>query len=137
MISLIYYIWLNIFIIIIMYTKANLSWRLKVEYGKKYEIILFTGFYRVNYDDSNWQKLALYLKSPFYLNISAINRAQLIDDAANLARTGHLAYEIALEIISYLSRETDYIPWYAAVRVFNDLDTVLIDGKSYTEYRVS
>ncbi|KYN14240.1 Aminopeptidase N [Trachymyrmex cornetzi] len=93
-----------------------------------------TGFYRVNYDDSNWQKLASYLKSPFYLNISATNRAQLIDDALNLARTGHLAYKTALQITSYLSHETDYIPWYAAAKAFNYLDNVLIGGKNYTEY---
>ncbi|XP_018399656.1 PREDICTED: aminopeptidase N-like [Cyphomyrmex costatus] len=93
-----------------------------------------TGFYRVNYDDSNWQKLASYLKSPYYANISTTNRAQLIDDALNLARSGHLAYKTALQITSYLSNETDYIPWYAAVRSFNYLDSVLVGGKNYTEY---
>ncbi|KYN33599.1 Aminopeptidase N [Trachymyrmex septentrionalis] len=93
-----------------------------------------TGFYRVNYDDSNWQKLASYLKLSSYRNISATNRAQLIDDALNLARAGHLAYEIALQITSYLSHETDYIPWYTAVRAFNYLDNVLIGGKNYTKY---
>ena len=120
-----------------MYTKANLWWRLNVECSKKNEIILFTGFYRVNYDNSNWQKLASYLNSPSYLNISATNRAQLIDDALNLARTGHLAYEIALQITLYLSHETDYIPWYTATRAFNYLDTVLISRKNYTNYQVS
>ncbi|XP_011050630.1 PREDICTED: aminopeptidase N-like [Acromyrmex echinatior] len=94
-----------------------------------------TGFYRVNYDNSNWQKLASYLNSPSYLNISATNRAQLIDDALNLARTGHLAYEIALQITLYLSHETDYIPWYTATRAFNYLDTVLISRKNYTNYQ--
>lgn len=104
---------------------------------QKYEIISFTGFYRVNYDDSNWQKLASYLKSSSYVIISATNRAQLIDDALNLASTGHLAYKTALQITSYLSHETDYIPWYAAVRAFNYLDSLLIGGKNYTEYHVS
>jgi len=95
-----------------------------------------TGYYRVNYDNSNWERLADYLKTPFYANISAINRAQLIDDALNLARAGYLAYETALKITLYLSKETDYIPWYAAVRAFDYLDDVLLGGKNYKTFRV-
>lgn len=93
-----------------------------------------TGFYRVNYEDTNWDRLTKYLKSPSNTSISMINRAQLIDDALNLARTGHLKYEIALEVTTYLSGETDYIPWYAAVRGFNYLDSVLQGAKNYTNY---
>ncbi|XP_011865488.1 PREDICTED: uncharacterized protein LOC105560735 [Vollenhovia emeryi] len=93
-----------------------------------------TGYYRVNYDVENWQRLATYLNTKDYVNISAVNRAQLIDDALNLARAGHLEYKTALQVTLYLNRETDYIPWYAAVRAFNYLDTVLLGGNSYTAY---
>jgi len=98
---------------------------------------LFTGYYRVNYDDSNWERLANYLSTSYYANISAINRAQLIDDALNLARAGYLGYETALKITSYLSNEVDYIPWYAAVRAFDYLDDVLLGAKHHKTFRVS
>jgi len=60
-----------------------------------------------------------------------------IDDALNLARAGYLAYETALNITTYLSNEVDYIPWYAAVRAFDYLNDVLLDGKHYEKFRVS
>jgi len=61
----------------------------------------------------------------------------LIDDALNLARAGYLAYNISLQITSYLSKETDYIPWYAAARAFNYLDSVLLGRENYAAYHVS
>lgn len=100
-------------------------------------MFFFIGYYRVNYNNSNWLLLATYLQTPNYVNISPINRAQLIDDALNLARTGYLGYDIALNITLYLSSETDYIPWYAAVRAFDHLDGVLQSAKNHTNYHVS
>lgn len=46
-----------------------------------------TGFYRVNYDVKNWQLLSSYLLDPSkFTKIAPANRAQLVDDALNLAR---------------------------------------------------
>nr|CAD7423007.1 unnamed protein product [Timema monikensis] len=81
-----------------------------------------TGFYRVNYDARNWAFLANYLNSDNFTNIHVLNRAQLLDDALNLARAGVLSYRTALETTKYLSRETDYIPWYAALTGLSYLD---------------
>lgn len=106
----------------------------KVKNTKHY---FFTGYYRVNYDEKNWDLLATYLKSDDYKNITEINRAQLIDDALNLARAGYLEYEHALKITLYLKQETDYIPWYAAARALNYLDNLLLEGEKYTDYHVS
>nr|CAD7201178.1 unnamed protein product [Timema douglasi] len=90
------------------------------------EWILFniqeTGFYRVNYDARNWALLTNYLNSESFTNIHVLNRAQLLDDAFNLARAGVLNYGTALSLTKYLSRETDYIPWYSALTGFNYLD---------------
>nr|CAD7397437.1 unnamed protein product [Timema poppensis] len=87
------------------------------------EWILFniqeTGFYRVNYDARNWALLTNYLNSESFTNIHVLNRAQLLDDAFNLARAGVLNYGTALSLTKYLSRETDYIPWYSALTGFN------------------
>ncbi|XP_025986513.2 aminopeptidase N [Solenopsis invicta] len=95
-----------------------------------------TGYYRVNYDDANWKLLSEFLeKNPDNSSISATNRAQLIDDALNLARAGYLNYTTALEITKYLYTETDYIPWYAAVRAFDYLDGVLQGGQQHETYK--
>ncbi|PSN39002.1 Aminopeptidase N [Blattella germanica] len=74
-----------------------------------------TGYYRVNYDDENWNLLIEYLATNDFEKIHSVNRAQLLDDALNLARGGVISYDTALSITRYLSQETDYIPWYSAL----------------------
>ncbi|XP_029666932.1 aminopeptidase N-like [Formica exsecta] len=93
-----------------------------------------TGYYRVNYYPDNWNRLAVYLQTENYKNISNTNRAQLIDDALNLARAGYLNYDSALQITKYLNEETDYIPWYAAIRAFDYLDRILQGMENHDKY---
>lgn len=56
---------------------------------EKNEWILFnialSGLYKVKYDEKNWNLLIEQLSGPGHKEISAINRAQLIDDALDLA----------------------------------------------------
>lgn len=92
------------------------------------------GYYRVNYDDENWKKLAEYLNTENFENISSTNRAQLIDDALNLASAGYLPHKVSLQIITYLSKETDYMPWFTAIRAFDYLDGVLYGSKFYDSF---
>ncbi|KAK3853242.1 hypothetical protein Pcinc_040203 [Petrolisthes cinctipes] len=73
-----------------------------------------TGYYRVNYDLHNWHLLTSQLLSQ-HTAIATINRAQIIDDAMDLARAGLLTYDVALGVYSYLGNETEYVPWKAAV----------------------
>ena len=63
-----------------------------------------TGYYRVNYDDSNWRKIANYLNSDNYTKIHVLNRAQIIDDAYHLMMARQLDIEIFLDLANYLSR---------------------------------
>lgn len=91
----------------------------------------------MNYDVANWNRLAEYLNGKDFENISSTNRAQLIDDTFNLARAGYLSYDVFLQITRYLQQETDYIPWYAAVRAFDYLDGVLHGSKVYDMFHVS
>nr|CAD7599193.1 unnamed protein product [Timema genevievae] len=93
-----------------------------------------TGFYRVNYDAQNWALLANYLNSDSFTNIHVLNRAQLLDDAFNLARAEILDYTTALEITNYLSRETDYIPWYSALSSLSYLNNRLRGASEYDYY---
>ena len=67
------------------------------------------GFYRVNYDELNWRLLIDGLKTN-HAAFSRVTRAQLIDDAFNLARSGDLNVTFALELSTYLINETDYVP---------------------------
>ncbi|KAL7638669.1 UNVERIFIED_CONTAM: hypothetical protein RMT77_011241 [Armadillidium vulgare] len=67
------------------------------------------GYYRVNYDAENWNALIAQFKSDFNA-IHTLNRAQILDDGYSLAKAGILPYETILDINSYLSQETDYVP---------------------------
>ncbi|XP_029177882.1 aminopeptidase N-like [Nylanderia fulva] len=70
------------------------------------------GYYRVNYDDENWQRISNYLSYDNFTTIHVLNRAQIIDDAFHLVITGHLNASIFWNITSYLFREENYIAWY-------------------------
>jgi len=69
-----------------------------------------TGFYRVNYDDANWEMLIDTLADdPSAL--PAIDRAGTIDDAFALAETGVIPYDVALRFATdYLPNEFDFLP---------------------------
>merc|ERR1712212_421769 len=82
-----------------------------------------TGYYRVNYDDHNWNLLIQQLKTDHEV-ISTVNRAQIIDDAMNLVKAGHLSYETALGVYDYLGKEAEYLPWSVSVRSLNYLENM-------------
>jgi len=94
------------------------------------------GFYRVNYDENNWLLLMDYLNSENYEKIHAVNRAQLLDDALNLARAGVLNYRTALDLTQYLEKEVDYIPWYSALSAFSFLNLRLTGTETYPLFKV-
>ena len=77
------------------------------------------GYYRVDYDEENWKALTQSLKTKKHIN--RLNRAQLINDVMNLARSSHVSYDTALDLLLYLRLEDDYVPWEAA---FNALEFV-------------
>ncbi|NWT17755.1 AMPN Aminopeptidase, partial [Vireo altiloquus] len=76
-----------------------------------------TGYFRVNYNQENWDQLLNQLGTNHEV-IPVINRAQIIDDAFNLARAKYVNVTLALNTTRFLSRETAYMPWQAAL---NDL----------------
>ncbi|KAI8424594.1 hypothetical protein MSG28_003037 [Choristoneura fumiferana] len=97
-----------------------------------------TGFYRINYDQRNWQMLIKILNDPSrFEKIHPINRAQIVDDAMNLALSGRLDYKTALDIINYLAHETSYVPWKAGLVALGYIDTMLSKGAYYLEYKVA
>jgi aminopeptidase N len=93
------------------------------------------GYYRVNYDETNW-KLIIQQLLKDHRAISGLSRSQLIDDSLNIARTGSVPYSIALELSSYLRSESDYAPWFSALTAFNYLDRMLYHTASKDKLRV-
>ncbi|KAJ2952371.1 hypothetical protein O0L34_g4655 [Tuta absoluta] len=89
-----------------------------------------TGYYRVNYDESNWAALAKKLATE-HLDIHVLNRAQIVDDSFNLARNGRLNYTLPFEISRYLVNEKDYVPWGSVNNAFNYLNVVLSGTSVY------
>uniref|UniRef100_A0A8C2K9D5 Aminopeptidase n=1 Tax=Cyprinus carpio TaxID=7962 RepID=A0A8C2K9D5_CYPCA len=77
-----------------------------------------SGYFRVNYDLGNWERLLSQLESNHQV-IPVVNRAQILDDAFNLARASIINITLALRTTKYLLREREYIPWEAALRNLN------------------
>ncbi|XP_029161426.1 aminopeptidase N-like isoform X2 [Nylanderia fulva] len=84
-----------------------------------------TGYYRVNYDIINWRRIIASLNSDDYNKIPILNRAQIIDDVYHMIATEQLDFIIFLEVINYLSREIDPIPWFPAFRTIHRLNNYL------------
>merc|ERR1719464_939165 len=93
-----------------------------------------TGYYRVNYDVRNWQMIAQQLERD-HLSIHVVNRAQIIDDAINLAKSGHLDYQTALSVTGYLSKEVEYVPWVSALNGLSYINTMLKRTAAYGEFK--
>ncbi|XP_053665927.1 aminopeptidase N-like [Anopheles marshallii] len=77
-----------------------------------------TGYYRVNYDAHNWLMIAAALRDD-PAAIHRFNRAQLINDAFNLARANRHDMALALDLLRYLANEHEYVPWAAANNVLS------------------
>ncbi|XP_077265854.1 aminopeptidase N-like [Temnothorax americanus] len=82
------------------------------------------GYYRVNYDDKSWKKIARFLSSENYTEIHVLNRAQIIDDAFHFMMMGKLNSSIFWELTSYLSQETDYVAWYPMLKVIERMSYI-------------
>ncbi|CAH1252129.1 TRHDE [Branchiostoma lanceolatum] len=95
-----------------------------------------SGYYRVNYDVTNWRLLTEDLNSDNFQNIPAQSRSGLIDDAFNLVRSGDLTPAVALNLSRYLKRERDYLPWLAAERAFGYLHMMMADTNGSSDLKV-
>jgi aminopeptidase N len=58
-----------------------------------------------------------------------------LDDALNLARSGKLSYDIALGVTVYLAKETEYVPWTAALDGLRYISKMLMRTSAYGEFR--
>ncbi|NXD18369.1 AMPN Aminopeptidase, partial [Nothocercus nigrocapillus] len=83
-----------------------------------------SGYFRVNYNQENWEQLLTQLSTNRQV-IPVINRAQIIDDAFNLARAKYLNVTVALNTTWFLDKETEYMPWQAALNNLDYLELML------------
>lgn len=64
--------------------------------------------------------------------IEPINRAQIINDALNLARVNHLDYEIALNLTRFLEeKEDEYIVWTSTFSALDYIDSMMSRTAGY------
>ena len=100
-----------------------------------HSIILILGYYRVNYDTRNWEMIHQQLMTD-HTAISVINRAQIMDDALNLAQAGLLDYGIALNLTSYLAREDQYLPWESTLSSLLYVQDMVSRSSAYGLFKV-
>ena len=96
---------------------------------------LYSGYYRVAYDETN---LGLIIQQLIgnHTAIPSKNRAQLLDDALNVARANQLPYAKALDMTKYLKFERDYAPWTAAVNNLDFIDIMLYGHADFNDWIV-
>ncbi|XP_032798753.2 aminopeptidase N [Daphnia magna] len=88
------------------------------------------GYYRINYDAQNWQLIGQQLMTN-HSAISVINRAQIMDDAFNLAEAGQLDYMTTLNLTRYLEHESDYVPWDSALSGMGSISSMMSRTSGY------
>lgn len=106
----------------------------------QFQLSLFsvsTGYYRVNYNEENWNILINYLYSDNYEKLHELNRAQLIDDSFNLARSGRLSYSVPLSLSTYLKQEKSYIPLSSFFNSLDFLNTELAASDQFDKFKVT
>ncbi|KAB0800740.1 hypothetical protein PPYR_06479 [Photinus pyralis] len=69
-----------------------------------------TGYYRVMYDEKNWNLLKQQLNEKDHTKIHIYNKAQLIDDTFTFANIGQMKYGDAFNLTKFLRNEKQYVP---------------------------
>lgn len=85
------------------------------------------GFYRVLYDKRNYKLLMKELNSGSIDKLHPLNRAQLIDDTKEFVNSGRLPYNLFINLVKYLTRETEYGPWVSAYNAMQNIKQILVE----------
>lgn len=90
-----------------------------------------TGYYRVNYDPLSWKSLIFNMD-----NLPQIARAQLVDDAFNLARANIIEYDVPLTTgLVLLKIPKDYLSWWAFSDGIQYLSNMVKREAAYESFR--
>lgn len=79
-----------------------------------------TGYYRVQYDEKNYNLIMKELNDGDPSKIHPINRAQIIDDIHELVLRERVSAKHLCHALNYLSKENAYAPWQAANKILDD-----------------
>lgn len=90
----------------------------------------------MNYDEANWEMIISTLMSKDAGKIPAINRVLLIENSLDLAKTGHIPYDVPFELLSYLRNEEEYLPWKTALAKINYIGLMLRRSSEYGSFMV-
>ncbi|XP_017073636.1 aminopeptidase N [Drosophila eugracilis] len=93
-----------------------------------------TGYYRVLYDNANYQLVIDALLSRPH-KIDPRNRAQLINDLYRFATSGRVAHSTLLQLLTYLPQEDQYSPWSAANTVITLFNRYLSGDADYANFQ--
>ncbi|RZC34917.1 glutamyl aminopeptidase [Asbolus verrucosus] len=88
------------------------------------------GYYRVNYDESDWQNLISHVEE-----LSVSDRTHLLEESFSIAESGDLSYKIPLELTKYLVNETNYIPWSVASSELQELAKYLQTSEFESDFK--
>lgn len=91
-----------------------------------------TGYYRVNYDQVSWKNLMKNIES-----LSEITRAQLVDDAFNLARADLTGYDIPITLGLVIRNKFsyEYLSWWAFSNGLQYITNMIKREPAYESYR--
>ncbi|KAH6930553.1 hypothetical protein HPB50_014719 [Hyalomma asiaticum] len=92
------------------------------------------GFYRVNYDKRNWMMLIEQLKKD-HTAIPHQNRAQILNDIYDLARSGALQMSLAFSASRYLTKEREFLPWKAVFNAWRSIEKLLSDTNIFPSWK--
>jgi len=93
-----------------------------------------TNYYRVTYDDDNWNLLIKQLHED-HTKIHRVNRAQILDDLFRLAENDVVKYRKALWALEYLKNEKDPLIWSALGTNTYSINKMLRRTESYGSWQ--
>lgn len=95
-----------------------------------------TAYCRVIYDDVNYKLLRLEMLHGNLSNIGGVTRGQIVDDMMFLARHNLIRYDLAVDMLEYLKRESDYVAWMGTERELVYLERNLRFTTAHDLFRV-
>ncbi|CAL7933658.1 unnamed protein product [Xylocopa violacea] len=92
------------------------------------------GMFPVNYDSCNWKMLSQFLQSPNREMIPVLTRAKLLHDSWNLAYSGELCFEIALNMTLFLKEERSHVVWEPVFMMINHIGRRIEGSEVYPKF---
>ncbi|KAM9808090.1 alanyl (membrane) aminopeptidase-like b [Neosynchiropus ocellatus] len=89
----------------------------------------YTGYYKVNYDPENWQRLVAQLETDLH-RIPMINRMGLIESAFEFSQAEMVDVTLTLNLTRFLRDERAFLPWLLVAEKLPDW-TMMFDRSDF------